>query len=241
MKALRKRLTYTNVMISIAVFFALGGTAWAAKHYVISSINQIAPSVQKQLKKAGPTGPAGATGGTGATGATGATGSAGSAGSEGKVGPEGKTGPEGKVGPKGATGPEGVCSTEHCTLPSKTTETGVWASNVALKEQGVQLVPISLPVPLATGAIVAFKLVEEGASPTAECPGSVAAPSAAPGNLCVYERAVVGGPFVVDAYNPELGQTEENEIGTTGVILKVIEAAKVEGWLVRGDWAVTAP
>jgi len=240
MKALRKRITYTNVMISIAVFFALGGSAWAAKRYVITSVNQIAPSVRTTLKTRGPAGPAGAVGAAGAagaTGATGATGASGSAGPEGKTGPEG---PEGKQGKQGPPGPEGVCSTEHCTLPSNTTETGVWTSSPALKEQVAQLMPISFPVPLATGASVAFNLIPYEASSTTECPGTLAAPSAAPGNLCVYEGEPAGGPTSVGEYDPENGRSNEG-VGTTGVILKAIEPEAKVGWLVRGDWAVTAP
>ena len=250
---IRRRLNYANVVATLALFLAMsGGAAYAASHYLITSTKQIKPSVLASLKgKPGPAGAPGAPGaaGTNGTGTPGAAGGPGPKGETGKEGPPGPKGENGKNGSPGPEGPEGVCAKEHCTLPSNTTETGVWASNVGLKETEVQLVPISLPVPLATGAKVAFHLVEEatGSAPP-ECPGTVAKPEAAPGNLCVYERAVVGGPFAISAYNPELGQTEPSEIGTTGVILKVVEEHEnsgtpevVDGWLVRGDWAVTAP
>ena len=58
---------------TLALFFVLGGTAWAAHHWVLSSTKQIKPSVLKKLH--GAAGPIGATGGRGATGATGSTGS----------------------------------------------------------------------------------------------------------------------------------------------------------------------
>ena len=54
---MRRRLNYANVTATLALFFALSGGALAAKHYVISSTNQISPKVLSALKgKTGPTG-----------------------------------------------------------------------------------------------------------------------------------------------------------------------------------------
>lgn len=83
---IRKRLTYANVVATLALLFAMSGGALAASKYLISSTKQISPKVIKQLK--GNTGPAGNTGPSGATG------------KEGAVGKEGK---EGKAGAPGAT------------------------------------------------------------------------------------------------------------------------------------------
>jgi hypothetical protein len=71
--SIRKRATYANVVATLALFLALGGgAAYAAKHYVITSKKQIAPSVLHKLKgkpgAAGPAGPAGAPGAPGAPG-----------------------------------------------------------------------------------------------------------------------------------------------------------------------------
>src|SRR2546423_685496 len=85
------------VIAVVALFIALGGTAFAAKHYLITSTGQIKPSVLKKLR--GNRGPAGAKGATGATGATGAAGPAGAPGALGKEGPAGKEGKEGPPGP----------------------------------------------------------------------------------------------------------------------------------------------
>jgi hypothetical protein len=83
---MRRRLSYANVVATLALVFAMSGGALAANHYLINSTKQINPKVLKSLKgnagKAGAngaTGAAGATGPAGSTGATGATGAAGSA------------------------------------------------------------------------------------------------------------------------------------------------------------------
>jgi hypothetical protein len=139
---IRKRATYANVAMTLALVFAMTGGAYAAKKYLITSTKQISPSVLKAL--AGKTGPAGAQGPAGApgtqgpagtVGAKGETGAAGKDGAPGQAGKEGPTGPKGATGaagakgttgPAGATGPEGVCSTSNCHLPSKVTEIGVY-------------------------------------------------------------------------------------------------------------------
>jgi hypothetical protein len=83
-----RRPSPATIIASLALFFAFGGTAIAAKHYLITSTSQIKPSVLAKLKgKAGKQGPAGA------TGATGAQGTPGAAGTQGLAGPEGPQGP----------------------------------------------------------------------------------------------------------------------------------------------------
>ncbi|MCW2992123.1 MAG: hypothetical protein JWM73_2717, partial [Solirubrobacterales bacterium] len=68
----------------VSLFVALGGSALAASHYLITSTKQISPKVRTALKGAagtpGPTGPAGAAGDTGAAGPAGQTGATGAAG-----------------------------------------------------------------------------------------------------------------------------------------------------------------
>ena len=71
----RRRISYANVVATLALVFALGaGSAYAAHklHYLISSTKQIKPSVLKTLH--GAKGPAGVTGVTGPAGAPGPTG-----------------------------------------------------------------------------------------------------------------------------------------------------------------------
>jgi hypothetical protein len=64
-----------TVLSAVALFFALGGSAIAAHHYLITSTSQIKPNVLKKLK--GNAGQNGAPGPAGAQGAQGAPGPAG--------------------------------------------------------------------------------------------------------------------------------------------------------------------
>jgi hypothetical protein len=76
-----RRLSPTTIIAGLALFFALGGTAVAASHYLITSTSQIKPTVLSKLKgKPGPQGPAGAAGAAGPQGATGSAGPQGPAG-----------------------------------------------------------------------------------------------------------------------------------------------------------------
>jgi hypothetical protein len=84
MNPIRRHLSYANVVATLALVFAMGGSAIAAKHYLINSTRQINPKVLKKLK-----GKPGATGRTGAAGAPGAQGSAGANGSAGAPGANG--------------------------------------------------------------------------------------------------------------------------------------------------------
>jgi hypothetical protein len=51
---MRGRLSYANVVVTLALVFAMSGGAFAAGRYLITSTKQIKPSVLKQLQgKAG--------------------------------------------------------------------------------------------------------------------------------------------------------------------------------------------
>ena len=70
MKSIARHLTYANVVATLALIFALSGSAMAARHYLVTSTKQIKPSVLKKLHGAkGARGPAGASGLQGAAGA----------------------------------------------------------------------------------------------------------------------------------------------------------------------------
>jgi Collagen triple helix repeat (20 copies) len=105
-------MTYANVVATLALIFAMTGSAVAATHYLITSSKQISPKVLKELKapgKAGATGPAGTPGTQGPRGANGANGANGIGvnGTNGLEGEKGEHGLQGTPGLEGETGPEG--------------------------------------------------------------------------------------------------------------------------------------
>jgi hypothetical protein len=91
-----RRPTPGTAIALVALFFALGGSAVAASHYLITSTKQIKPSVLRALRgHNGQTGPPGPTGPQGTPGPQGLPGAPGAPGKEGKEGKEGKQGPPG--------------------------------------------------------------------------------------------------------------------------------------------------
>jgi hypothetical protein len=81
-KSKRKLFSYSNVVATLALVFAMSGGALAATHYLINSTKQINPKVLKKLK--------------------------GNVGKTGKEGPAGKNGTNGATGPQGPEGVSGV-------------------------------------------------------------------------------------------------------------------------------------
>lgn len=132
------RLTYANVVSTIALFLALGGVAFASNALPALSVGtrELKPKSVRTGKIAnraitrtkirrhairfahlnlalvgrlkGNRGPTGLQGIRGATGATGLAGATGATGATGAAGVTGAIGPRGITGPEGATGPAGV-------------------------------------------------------------------------------------------------------------------------------------
>jgi hypothetical protein len=116
---LRRHLSYANVTATMALLLAMSGSALAASKeftaetkskefsYVITSINQISPQVQAELRATGKAGHVGPAGAPGAPGSSGSQGPAGPSGAEGAPGIKGAPGNEGKPGEKGPSGERG--------------------------------------------------------------------------------------------------------------------------------------
>jgi hypothetical protein len=93
---------------------------------------------------------------------------------------------------------------------------------------------ISFQIPLAAAPV--FHIIPVGGPSTGACPGTANNPSAAPGNLCIYESTLVNttGFSLPDGLNPVSGPTR---FGLPGLL-----GASTNGdYIARGAWAVTAP
>jgi hypothetical protein len=233
---------------------------------------------------AGPVGPAGLQGPAGANGKDGANGSNGAPGSPGADGksvalkneaPANCTEGGFTYEVEGSGEENEVCNGEAGvihpgeTLPSEATETGSWVvgpfANVENYpgKNGQVKTTLSFPIPVAnerTPHLILSNGNELNASfqeiehPDA-CPGTVAAPSAEPGNLCVYVETsnilapsnnfegtliinpatAFGNPATASG-NPETGSEGVSEAGT---ILDVF-TKETNGVETFGTWAVTA-
>jgi len=199
---------YANVVATLALFLALaGGTAYAARHYLIHSIHQIKPSVVRELR--GSRGPRGYRGARGLTGAA------------------GKAGKNGATGATGASGATGFTA----TLPSAKTEVGTWAGDVGTGDSPYYAA-VSFDIPLAAKPTVNF--IAPGGASTTACPGSVAAPSAASGDLCVYEAHVDTG-ITLAANDPNHDPFSANA-DTFGTVISLTTGTTGAAY---GTWAVT--
>ena len=260
--AIRKRVTFANVAMTLALVFAMTGGAYAAKKYLITSTKQISPKVLKSLQgKAGAQGPAGHAGPQGSPGAQGPAGAAGKDGAPGANGKDGangesvasstlKAGEEGCKeggskfvvgaktttacnGEKGAKGAEGNPWTPNGTLPSEATETGTWSFGPETRE-GLEIRSIaSFPIPLAKAFGEKEVHIIEGTA-TAECPGNSHEPAAAPGNFCLYVE------YLQNATVGYVLTSGETVIGTgkAGAFAYLnLTGVEAEG---VGSWAVTA-
>jgi collagen type I alpha len=242
---LHDRLGTAGLVVAVvALVAALAGTAIAA-----TGLNSTQKKEVKKIAKqfagkrgpkgaAGPAGPAGPAGAKGDKGDKGDNGTPGSPGATGATGPTGKTGVTGVTGATGTTGATGVSGFTD-TLPSGKTETGTWVT----QGTGESLAAISFNIPLAADiSETNVKLVEDGATPPAECDnGAGTAPSAGnpeadPGFLCIFEGASTEGFTLLATFKPEAGFS--GGAGKTGAILDVESATFSQG---GGSFAVTAP
>ncbi len=211
---MRKRITYANVVATLALVLAMSGGALAATHYLINSTKQINPKVIKKLR--------------GYRGARGASGPIGA------IGPQGVQGPTGAKGTRGPQGEPGFSALSQ--LPSGGTESGSFAlSGTAKEESQVLSVALTFQVPLAAPIAAEHIEFRSVSSPDENCLGPGEAKR---GYLCFYyakPKLNVLGPLT---YDPE----SETATGTGhfGVGLSFMAAAEGPVYA-TGTWTVTAP
>jgi Collagen triple helix repeat (20 copies) len=220
---IRKRLTYANVMSSIAVFLVLGGATAIAATQILPK-NSVGP---KQLKKGAVS--LAKINTAAKSSLKGATGPAGPKGVTGPAGPKGDKGDRGEKGERGEAGPYPTI------LPSGKTETGLFygIETTGAGNTGFVSAQVSFTFPLASPPSTHYLAI--GASPTPECPGTAKAPAAAPGNFCAYETDNgSGNAGFIDA---AVG-TEETKYGIGIAANASGETGNAD---LIGTWAVTAP
>ena len=261
LRRISSRLTYANVAATLALVFAMSGGAYAASKYVITSTKQIKPSVLKTLKAPGKAGATGKNGTNGTNGSPGTNGTAGTNGTNGTAGTNGtsvtskeqKTGAIGTCADGGsefvsASGKTYACNGTSgftAVLPAGETEKGTWSAETpeGSSQPGIASISFSIPLaaPLDSGHV--FYVPPSGSVP--ECPGSVAAPEAEEGDLCVYttfnslkpdEAGVIHAPQ--GGISETLGETGAGESGA--VLLFQPEGTPAEGGFAIGTWAVKA-
>jgi len=155
-----------------------------------------------------------------------------------------QTGPQGPGGPTGAggaTGQQGNPGPTSDVLPSGKTERG-WFLADTLAAAGEYLgTSITFNLQLPSSPAVAY--VDIAGAATADCPGSVRNPKAAPGKLCLYlnyrSNVELAGSYTygIDAIN---SAEEDNHADPFGAQIygKATAALRAD---YNGTYAVTAP
>lgn len=215
---LRRRLRAPSPAFAIsivALFVALGGTSLAAatlingkniqKHTIAK--DRLTNKAIKQLKgNRGPRGP------------------------QGIQGTQGIQGVQGVQGTQGVQGPAGPITGN---LPAGVTLRGQWgAEGDAAGATSYRGSTVSFNLKLASAPTITF--VASGATPPAQCPGTLADPEATAGNLCIFEGSNKSNNQTPIFFLPNAGT------GLYGFSFQVFAVAAGNYWD-YGTWAVTAP
>jgi hypothetical protein len=233
-KQIRKRLTYANVMSSIAVFLVVGGaTALAASGLEKNSVgtkqlknNAVTTAKIKNESITNAKIKKGTIAGSSLNLATiGTVPSATNAGHASSA----------DTATSATSSSSAASAASPVTLASGKTETGVFygIETVGTGNTGYIGAVISYPFPLASPPIQNYMPI--GASPNAACPGTAANPKAAPGNLCAYET--VNGTGSAAFFDGSV----ESSISKFGSGIAAFMNGGTGNEDLIGSWAVTAP
>jgi hypothetical protein len=247
----RARFGTAGLIVAVlAVVVALTGTAIAAGGLTATQKKQVV-KIAKQY--AGQDGAPGAQGAAGANGKDGAAGTPGTPGQDGQPGAAGKsvqvgtesTGTANCEGRGGVTvkvegsattkyacnGAEGPPGPTETTLPSEEMVTGLWSFD----EKGAASALVTISYPMRVEPAITPGNVHWVNGPDPECPGSVEAPKANPGYLCIYQANLSNASletvsFARGDYTPDRHSGFTFELVIPG-------GGEGYGW---GSWAVTA-
>jgi hypothetical protein len=150
-------------------------------------------------------------------------------------GPQGDVGPTGPTGPTGATGAAGAPGEFAATVPSAITLTGTFGT-YGLNDGSYYVSTHSFAAALSAAPTANLRPV--GSNPNVSCPGTVAAPAAAPGHLCLYE-GIGSNRTGANIFNPLTSAAGASKFGFGYAFV----ASNVGGpfAISHGSWAVTAP
>ena len=186
MKRLSGKLTYANVVATLALFLVIaGGTAFAAKQMLPNNSvgtkqikkEAVTPAKLSKASKAALTGAQGPRGDTGPAGPQGQKGDAGLKGDQGEPGLKGEPGPRGEPGPFPATLPAGKSLSGYLEILAETTPITTESASFAF--------------PLSAAPSLHFIASGESTPPAARVTRPTQGQA---GNLCIFvlESANVG-------------------------------------------------
>jgi len=224
-RAVRRHMSYANVMATLALFIALGGGAYAATTLPHNSVGtrqlrkgavtftKIRASTRRRLK--------------------------------GNRGAAGRQGSQGPRGPRGSAG----TSLLGASVPSGKTITGAWggryiAPQLAFNNSYLISVsfPLRAPAPLDDANVNVAPNTVAG-DPDPSCTGSADAPTAPPGKVCIYigssNNALVTGFSLIA---PGSGTSRDGD--EFGFIVRILDDGTVGNTATtsaEGTWAYTAP
>ena len=223
MSRFRPRFTYANVMATIAVFIALGGTSYGVLRITGKNVPRNAltgadirdltsrdirnRSLLRRDFRAG----------------------------ELRARTAGPRGPKGDKGDTGSKGDQGVPGPLLETLTSGKTEVGKYYALGSPAPSGQFAVDvISYQFPLPSTPIDHY--LPPGTASTADCPGSFDNPKAAPGHLCVYSEKRGG---TQTSYSSDgMGF---DALDRYGFAVNIVSSGSPNNFYDYGSWAVTAP
>jgi hypothetical protein len=231
-RALRARLTFANVVASLALFMALGGTSYAAITLTNNSVKS-KHIANGQVKRTDIRNNAV----NSAKIAAGSLTSSDFAAGQIPPGPTGPAGPTGPSGPKGDKGDPGASFSPSATLPSGQSLTGPWTvggGNQDWLADAVQYrIPLAAPI-----ASAKTHWLGDGQTST-DCPGYGQATA---GHLCIYtnEFGTTDVPAFGAIYHNE-GSVDASDSGSGRFGFNIFfKGDEAESYL-SGTYTVTAP